>query len=452
MIRQAALAMAFVAGAGAAVAQQIGTVAGTVAGTPQDQLVLPPQLQALADDIARQFAARQAALNAEAPSGGVAPTGPITETPLPDASEALPDDTAALIGRLSAMIPPADGAGDAAPPPAVPPTVPPSSLTLDPQVVAPAPQPPETAALPAPAPAPVTAAAIESATFTGADLPQGMSPLTAKVQILLDRAAISPGIVDGVAGGMSRTAIASLERRQGLPEDGMLTPAVWAALGGDTAAGLMIDYTVTAADLAQVTGPVPEDYAAKAAMPLLGYATPREALAEKFHMGEGLLAALNPGATFAAGTTISVVAPHRRITGTVAAIVIDKTSRRLFALDQSGAILANYPVAVGSTDTPSPAGTYKVEGVALDPTYTYNPKVNFQQGSNDRVLTIPPGPNGPVGSVWIDLSKPTYGIHGTPAPGSLFTAHSHGCVRMTNWDATELAGMVRPGVTVVFTE
>ena len=105
---------------------------------------------------------------------------------------------------------------------------------------------------------------------------------------------------------------------------------------------------------------------------------------------------------------------------------------------------------IGSEDNPSPSWTYEVEVAAAMPTYTYNPKINFQQGENTEVLTIPPGPNGPVGSMWIALSKPTYGIHGTPEPSLIDKTGSHGCVRLTNWDAEELAAMVSRGVTVEF--
>jgi lipoprotein-anchoring transpeptidase ErfK/SrfK len=137
-------------------------------------------------------------------------------------------------------------------------------------------------------------------------------------------------------------------------------------------------------------------------------------------------------------------------TGTVARIVANKKLETVFAYDGDGKLIASYPATIGSTDTPSPSGTVKVVSVTLDPTYTYNPKINFKQGNNDKVLTIPPGPNGPVGSVWIALSKPTYGIHGTPDPDKIGKTSSHGCVRLTNWDAQELAKMVSPGVWVQF--
>ena len=136
--------------------------------------------------------------------------------------------------------------------------------------------------------------------------------------------------------------------------------------------------------------------------------------------------------------------------GNVARIVADKARKQVFAYDDAGQLIAAYPASIGSSDTPSPSGLHAVARVAFDPNYTYNPKINFQQGENTKVLTIPPGPNGPVGTVWIALDKPTYGIHGTPDPSRIGRSQSHGCIRLTNWDATELAKMVKPGVMVEF--
>ncbi|PZN49764.1 MAG: hypothetical protein DIU65_13850, partial [Proteobacteria bacterium] len=128
------------------------------------------------------------------------------------------------------------------------------------------------------------------------------------------------------------------------------------------------------------------------------------------------------------------------------------SQKQVFAYDEAGKLVAAYPATIGSSDTPSPSGTHAVSRIAFDPNYTYNPKVNFKQGDNDKILTIPPGPNGPVGTVWIALDKPTYGIHGTPEPSKIGKTHSHGCVRLTNWDAAELAKLVKPGVPVEFVD
>ena len=170
-------------------------------------------------------------------------------------------------------------------------------------------------------------------------------------------------------------------------------------------------------------------------------------------MDEAYLKALNPDADFTVpGVQIKVIAQGKKKTGTVARIIADKGRKQVRAYDAGGKLIAAYPATIGSTDTPSPSGDVTIERVALNPGYTYNPKINFKQGDNDKVLQVPPGPNGPVGTVWIALSKPTYGIHGTPEPSAIGKTQSHGCVRLINWDAEELAGMVTPGVSVSFVE
>ena len=138
------------------------------------------------------------------------------------------------------------------------------------------------------------------------------------------------------------------------------------------------------------------------------------------------------------------------MSGEVARIEADKSLRQLRAYDADGRLIVAYPATIGSAENPSPSGVHLVEGVAPMPDYTYNPKINFQQGDNTEVLRIPPGPNGPVGSMWIDLSEPTFGIHGTPEPSLIDKTGSHGCVRLTNWDVTELSKMVKPGIEVAF--
>jgi lipoprotein-anchoring transpeptidase ErfK/SrfK len=184
----------------------------------------------------------------------------------------------------------------------------------------------------------------------------------------------------------------------------------------------------------------------------LGFADGAEALAEKFHMDIDLLEALNPEADFAEGEEIVVVDPGKPLEGTIARIEADKPLGQLRAYDEQGVLIVAYPATVGSDDNPSPAGVHEVRAIAPEPTYTYDPEVNFQQGDNTEVLVLPPGPNNPVGAVWIDLSEPTYGIHGTPEPSEIDKTASHGCVRLTNWDAEELASMVEEGVAVQFTQ
>lgn len=295
----------------------------------------------------------------------------------------------------------------------------------------------------------ITVADIESADYVSGDLPAGQSALTAKVQVLLDRSGISPGVVDGWRGGMSESALKAFQRRAGLPMDGRMSPVVWQLLQPYAVSPLTMEYTIVEADAEGLVDNIPADYAEKAAMTSQGYTSIAEKLAERFHMDERFLQRLNPGVEFVPGATIKATIPAKPIRGQVTRIIVDKETRRVAAYDSKGNMLADYPATVGSAQTPSPHGTHIVDAVALNPTYTYNPNKNFKQGNNDRVLTIPPGPNGPVGDVWIDLSQPTYGIHGTATPSRLFVNQSNGCVRLTNWDARELSHMVQPGKTVV---
>ena len=293
---------------------------------------------------------------------------------------------------------------------------------------------------------------IETATYDGGSLPDGQSGLTVRTQVLLDRVGISPGVIDGYKGGMSESAIRAFEEREGFAVDGAMDAEVWAALGGETAGAVLIRYEITEEDASGLTEAIPDNVAEKAKMEALGYVRVSEKLAERFHMDEDFLIALNPEAGFVAGETIMVADTGADLEATVARIEIRKGERRAVAFDDSGAMIASYPVAIGSQETPSPEGTVEVTAVAMDPTYSYRPDVNFEADGVDEALTLPPGPNGPVGSVWIDLSEPTYGLHGTDTPAKLFENDSHGCVRFSNWDVAELAHMVSAGVMVEFIE
>ena len=272
----------------------------------------------------------------------------------------------------------------------------------------------------------------------------------AALQVALDRAGFSPGVIDGkwgtnVANAMAAWQEARGENRLGNPD---ALKQQLASSGGEA----FFDYTLTASDVAgPFSASIPIDYARKARMDRLAYTSVEEKIAEKFHMSEAYLRELNPGKNFRkSGTRIRVAAPGTTARSKVHYIIADKSREQVRALDRNGKLVAAYPATIGSAATPSPSGTHTIERIALNPNYTYNPKINFQQGSNDKILTIPPGPNGPVGSVWIALSKPTYGIHGTPEPDKIGKTNSHGCIRLTNWDAQELAKLVSEGVTVEF--
>lgn len=275
----------------------------------------------------------------------------------------------------------------------------------------------------------------------------------ARLQILLDRAGVSPGVIDGKMGSNVQKALDALAEMTGDRLDPTDAATIEASLA-DTGGPAFVTYELTSEDVAgPYVASIPEDYGQKATLDRLSFTSTSEMLAERFHMDEDYLKAINPSVDFnRPGMLVRVANPGKPKTGAVDRIVADKGRKQVRAYDVDGNLVAAYPATIGSTDTPSPSGTVKVERIALDPQYTYNPKINFKQGDNDKVLTIPPGPNGPVGTVWIALSKPTYGIHGTPEPSRIGKTNSHGCVRLTNWDAAELARMVKPGIFVQFIE
>ncbi|WP_018899427.1 L,D-transpeptidase [Rhizobium sp. 2MFCol3.1] len=273
-------------------------------------------------------------------------------------------------------------------------------------------------------------------------------PAIIRLQVLLDRAGVSPGVIDGLDGANLKKAIAAFEAMQRLPVDGKLDQEVAKRVAdGQQVIG---PYKVEPDDVADLVEAIPEDYALQAEMKNLNYTSVQEKLSERFHMDIDLLRTLNPGSKFAPGDTIAVAIVGAPRTGAVKRIEARRDAGEVIAFAEDGSIIAAYPATIGSQDNPSPEGRHKINGVARNPKYEYNPKVNFQQGKNKKRLTLPSGPNNPVGSVWIDLSEPTYGIHGTPEPSKIDKSGSHGCVRLTNWDVEELASMVKPGVEVDF--
>jgi lipoprotein-anchoring transpeptidase ErfK/SrfK len=279
-------------------------------------------------------------------------------------------------------------------------------------------------------------------------------------QVLLDRQNFSPGEIDDRPGPNLTHALTAMQSARNLPVTGEPDCDSWHALAGDQAGALVAEYTVSDADL---KGPfeekIPRTLVEQAKLTALAYRSPIERLGEKFHASPALLQRLNQGTAIAAGATIRVPAvtpfdaaakPTPDSVRDEISIVVSKESSALRAMRADGSIVFFAPVTTGSEHDPLPIGEWKVTGVQWHPPFHYNPQLFWDASEGDRRATIAPGPNNPVGVVWIDLNLKHYGLHGTPEPGHVGHTESHGCVRLTNWDAVRVAALVKPGTPVRF--
>jgi lipoprotein-anchoring transpeptidase ErfK/SrfK len=291
------------------------------------------------------------------------------------------------------------------------------------------------------------------------------------IQVALDRAGFSSGVIDGRMGANTLRARDAYRRQHGSDPAAFPEP--------------LVEYRITSADVAGPFAPdIPPDLMAQSRLPALAYRSPAELLAERFHTTPEVLRRLNPSARFEEGTLLrvpnveplTIIAPESRTgatasephpTGTAGradgpgapraekaevVVQVSRSTRTLTVTSAGGKIVFFAPVTTGSENDPLPLGEWKVNGVQYNPTFRYNPDLFWDADPSHTKATIPPGPNGPVGLVWIDISKEHYGLHGTPEPALIGRAESHGCVRLTNWDALRLAALVRPGTRVVFAE
>jgi lipoprotein-anchoring transpeptidase ErfK/SrfK len=279
-------------------------------------------------------------------------------------------------------------------------------------------------------------------------------------QVLLDRQGFSSGEIDGKPGPNFTRALTALQNARKISTTGKPDCDTWHALGGDRAEPPLMAYTISDDDM---KGPfqkqIPRELSEQASLPSLDYRSPLEMLAERFHASPALLTTLNAGHPFAAGREIQVPAitpfdPNAKPAADAAAgeitIAVSKDESALRATRPDGAVVFWAPVTTGSEHDPLPVGDWKVDGVQWRPVFHYNPELFWDAKPGDTRAEIKAGPNNPVGVVWIDLSKPHYGLHGTPEPGNIGHTESHGCVRLTNWDAARVAALVKPGTAVLF--
>ena len=308
-----------------------------------------------------------------------------------------------------------------------------------------------------------------------AKTPPPIDPTVMQVQVILDHLGFSPGVIDGREGFTFKLALSGLQRANGLPVTGVTDPATQDILKRFAATAGVREIVLPDADLAgPFIGPLPKGEDAQAKLPALGYRNALEMLGERYHTTPATLIALNsPDTKLVPGTKIrvpNVVTAERAYPAeakpewkaTLAGlnvsstqpqadhIIVGKKDRALSVYDAQDKLLAQFPVTTGSSHDPLPLGTWKIYGADTNPKFHFNPKLFWDASKGDKAAMLPPGPNGPVGVVWLDLSKEHYGIHGTPEPQNIGRTASHGCVRMTNWDAARLALMVKPGTKVVF--
>ena len=301
------------------------------------------------------------------------------------------------------------------------------------------------------------AASINNAEFKGkVPADDKINTAIVKAQVLLDRASFSPGEIDGKLGENAEKALKAFGEAKGLAAGKLtLTPEIWAALLATSSDPIIVDYKITEKD---VKGPFLQKLPAKMedmkGLKSLDYTSPREAIAEKFHMSEALLEALNAGKKFdQTGQTISIVNVMKtEAKPAVARVEVDKTAQTVKALGNAGELIAFFPASVGSDEKPTPSGVLKVTSIDARPNYRYNPDYKFKGVKSREAFTIKPGPNNPAGTHWIGLSAEGYGIHGTPNPSKVSKSESHGCVRLTNWDVDRLAKLLKKGAEVAFVE
>jgi len=293
---------------------------------------------------------------------------------------------------------------------------------------------------------------VENRSDSGVVGPGANGSRVVRAQILLDRARFSPGQIDGRYGGDLSIAIKGYQEAHSLDPTGIINAKMWALLNEDERP-LIRMYTLTAADLKGPFAPIPKDVREQAQMKWMGYESPTEKLSEKFHVSPRLLTELNPGKDLEkVGTVVIVPAVERGPAPRAIRVVVSKSKLTVSAFGANDKLLAQYPATMGGPHDPLPIGNWKITVVQHYPWFNYDPAHFWNASPDEATAKLPPGPRNPAGMVWMGLSKPHYGIHGTPDPGRVRHSESYGCIRLTNWDAMDLSHMVVRGTPAILEE
>jgi lipoprotein-anchoring transpeptidase ErfK/SrfK len=281
-------------------------------------------------------------------------------------------------------------------------------------------------------------------------------------QVLLDRQGFSPGQIDRATSVTMRRALSAFQTARHVAATGKPDCATWRALDGDSSPPTIVKYEISAEDgKGPFTERIPPGLDKQADLPALEYRSVLELLSERFHAAPALLSSMNRGVKFAAGRSIRVPGvtpfdatekPVRDASAGEITIQVTREDSALRVTRADGTVVLFAPVTSGSEHDPLPIGDWKVTGVAWRPVFHYNPELFWDAKPKDEKATLKAGPNNPVGIVWIGLNLEHYGLHGTPEPGRVGVTESHGCVRLTNWDAARVAALVKPGTPVLFRE